>query len=76
VAMATAAPETFWGLLAVDSDATERLAAVSLCEAGPSFICFDPYNDVSEVLANSHLFICQIRTTKKTPSLFVACNAA
>jgi hypothetical protein len=41
VVVATPAPETSWGLLAVDPSVTEPLAVVALCEAGLSFVCFD-----------------------------------
>jgi hypothetical protein len=40
-AMAITAPETSWGLLAVDP-------VVALCETDLDFVCFDLHNDVAE----------------------------
>jgi hypothetical protein len=47
--MATPAPETHWGLLAVDSDMAKSLEFVAMCEADLSFVPFYFYNDDMEV---------------------------
>jgi hypothetical protein len=59
VGMATLAPETFWGLLAMDSDVTEPLAVAALCEVGLVFVCFDLYYEVVDVGKGEDLRLCQ-----------------
>jgi hypothetical protein len=54
--MATAAPETFWGLLAMEPDMSEPLPAVALCEAGLAFVCLHLYDGVTEVNEHEDLF--------------------
>jgi len=47
--MATPAPETSWGMLAGDSNVSELLVVVALCEVVLRFLCFDVFTDVAEV---------------------------
>jgi len=47
--MASTAPETSWGLLAVDPYVAEPVAVVALWEAVLCLVSFDFYDDVTEV---------------------------
>jgi hypothetical protein len=46
--MVSPAPETSWGLLAVDPDVVEQLAVIALHEATLGLVCFDLHNDITE----------------------------